>query len=48
MVVNLNDDWETKRVLMLVKTYPSPSTKYQEVVCTAVLLIRENLLGYTL
>jgi len=27
--------WETKRILIVVKTYPSPSTKYQETVCTA-------------
>lgn len=27
--------WEQKRVLITVKTYPNPSTKYQETVCTA-------------
>jgi hypothetical protein len=27
--------WEWKRVLILVKTYPNPSTKYREIVCTA-------------
>ncbi|MDR3275368.1 MAG: hypothetical protein LBS81_05345 [Endomicrobium sp.] len=26
---------ETKRVLILVKTYPTPSQKYDELVCTA-------------
>jgi hypothetical protein len=29
------DGWEKKRVLMVVKTYPAPSEKYQETVCTA-------------
>lgn len=27
--------WEWKRVLIIVKTYPNPSTKYREIVCTA-------------
>lgn len=27
--------WEHKRVLVTVKTYPTPSAKYQETVCTA-------------
>jgi hypothetical protein len=27
--------YEPTRALILVKTYPHPSTKYQEVVCTA-------------
>ncbi|MDF2985747.1 MAG: hypothetical protein K0R50_1257 [Eubacterium sp.] len=29
------DNWQKKNVLMVVKTYPTPSTKYQETVCTA-------------
>ena len=27
--------WETKRLLVVVKTYPNPSRKHQETVCTA-------------
>jgi len=34
-MMDTDEEWEAKRVLILVKTYPSPSTKYQEVVCTA-------------
>lgn len=33
-------DWTDERVLMVVKTYPNPSAKYIETVCTAG--IREN------
>lgn len=29
------DGWEKKRILMVVKTYPTPSEKYHETVCTA-------------
>lgn len=29
------DEWGKKKVLMFVKTYPTPSAKYQETVCTA-------------
>jgi hypothetical protein len=29
------DGWETKKVLIIVKTYPTPSQKYYETVCTA-------------
>lgn len=31
----MEDAWERKNVLMVVKTYPAPSKKYQEIVCTA-------------
>lgn len=31
----MNDSWEHKKVLMVVKTYPTQSTKYKETVCTA-------------
>jgi len=29
------DQWVKRKVLMVVKTYPTPSTKYRETVCTA-------------
>lgn len=31
----MGEEWETKKILILVKTYPLPSTGYQETVCTA-------------
>ena len=31
----MNDLWVKQKVLMVVKTYPTPSTKYKETVCTA-------------
>lgn len=31
----MRDRWETMRVLVTVKTYPIPSAKYDELVCTA-------------
>jgi len=31
----MNAGWEKKEVLMVVKTYPTPSTTYKETVCTA-------------
>lgn len=33
--LTIRGGWEWKRVLILVKTYPNPSTKYREIVCTA-------------
>lgn len=30
-----NGDWHTERVLIVVKTYPNPSSTYGETVCTA-------------
>jgi hypothetical protein len=32
----------TERVLMIVKTYPTPSTKYGELVCTAGIRLRDS------
>lgn len=29
------NEWTKERILVLVKTYPSPSRKYQELVCVA-------------
>lgn len=37
--------WETKRILVLVKTYPQPSKSYQEVVCTAGITDEGKLIG---
>ncbi|MEW5786158.1 MAG: hypothetical protein AB1767_13985 [Bacillota bacterium] len=31
----MKEKWEEKRIFIVVKTYPTPSTKYTEVVCTA-------------
>jgi len=36
--------WERKEVLIVVKAYPNPSTKYGETVCTAGVLIDERRL----
>lgn len=33
--MNIPETWEEKTVLITVKTYPNPSTKYIETVCTA-------------
>ena len=33
---------QTERVLMIVKTYPTPSTKYGELVCTAGIRLRDG------
>jgi hypothetical protein len=32
----------TEKVLMVVKTYPTPSSKYGELVCTAGIRLRDN------
>ena len=33
---------ETRKILIATKTYPSISTKYQETVCTAGILLSEE------